>query len=85
MTRIDVYTRVNRKIVLEYNDDETETSFPESGYYTSWSTCWFDVDHSKNDGWGGDDVRIGKEQTMVRPFRTFGHIDYRHARIRSSI
>ncbi|MAN06855.1 MAG: hypothetical protein CL987_02355 [Euryarchaeota archaeon] len=49
-----LHTYVNWKIVLEYNDDETETLFPESGYYTSWSTCWFDVDHSKNDGWGGD-------------------------------
>ena len=55
-----LHTYVNWKLVLEYNDDETETSFPESGYYTSWSTCWFDGDHTKNGGWGGDGCPDGQ-------------------------
>jgi len=44
-----LHTYVNWKVTLDYSDDETEEEFPDSGYYKTWSSCWFD-----SGTWGGN-------------------------------
>ena len=50
VTTMDDHTYVNWKIQATYPDDnDTVEKFPASGYYKTWSDCWY------NDGeWGGD-------------------------------
>lgn len=49
VTTLEDHTYVNWKIHATYPDDnDTEERFPPSGYYKTWSDCWF------TDGeWGG--------------------------------
>jgi hypothetical protein len=51
VTAIENHSYVNWKLKATYNDDnETNETFPDSGYYKTWSDCWY------YDGkWGGDE------------------------------
>ena len=50
VTTIDDHSYVNWRVKATYADDNDSTEmFPSSGFYKTWSDCWF------NDGeWGGD-------------------------------
>ena len=49
VTAIEDHSYVNWRLQTTYNDDnESQEKFPESGWYKTWSDCWY------NDGeWGG--------------------------------
>ena len=51
VTAIENHSYVNWKLKATYNDDnETKETFPDNGYYKTWSDCWY------YDGeWGGDE------------------------------
>ena len=50
VTTIEDHSYVNWRIKATYSDDnDSSEMFPSSGFYKTWSDCWF------NDGeWGGD-------------------------------
>tara|TARA_B100001741_G_scaffold416_1_gene354 strand:+ start:1154 stop:1738 length:585 start_codon:yes stop_codon:yes gene_type:complete len=50
VTTIDDHSYVNWRVKATYADDnDSSEMFPSSGFYKTWSDCWF------NDGeWGGD-------------------------------
>ena len=50
VTTVEDHTYVNWRITATYSDDDDTTErFPASGYYKTWSDCWY------HDGeWGGD-------------------------------
>ena len=49
VTTIEDHSYVNWRVTATYADDNTTEKFPASGFYKTWSDCWY------NDGvWGGD-------------------------------
>ena len=50
MTTIEDHTYVNWRVKANYTDDNNSKElFPPSGFYKTWSDCWF-----YEDAWGGD-------------------------------
>ena len=65
VTAIEDHSYVNWRLQTTYNDDnESQEKFPESGWYKTWSDCWY------NDGeWGGgacpEEVSISIEEDSL--------------------
>lgn len=60
VTTIDDHTYVNWRVKANYTDDNnTKESFPPSGFYKTWSDCWF----FENE-WGGDGCVIPVKTTQ---------------------
>ena len=50
VTTLEDHTYVNWRITATYADDDNTTEkFPSSGFYKTWSDCWYHEDE-----WGGD-------------------------------
>ena len=65
LTTIDDHTYVNWRVKANYtSDNDSKESFPPSGFYKTWSDCWF-----YEGAWGGDGcepilVTIEKEDSL---------------------
>jgi len=58
---IDDHSYVNWRITASYDNDDTE-KFPSSGFYKTWSNCWF-----HKDVWGGDGCDTSSSETEKLP------------------